>query len=76
MTFAAMLETLFGELRGIRRALLTLAMLFFVIMLLEVDLGHRPVLARAGILASFGAGGLAADFVIGLDGGADRAVLG
>lgn len=45
MTVAALLDRLFGELRGIRRALLTLAVLFFVIMLLEVDLGHRPVLA-------------------------------
>lgn len=34
-----------AELRGMRRALLTLSMLFFVIMLLEVDLGHRPALA-------------------------------
>lgn len=33
------------ELRGLRQALLTLSILFFVIMLLEVDLGHRPVLA-------------------------------
>jgi hypothetical protein len=42
---ARVVEAFFGELRGIRRALLTLAVLFFVIMLLEVDLGHRPVLA-------------------------------
>ncbi len=42
---AQIIEAFFGELRGIRRALLTLAILFFVIMLLEVDLGHRPVLA-------------------------------
>ena len=34
------------ELRGLRRALLTLAILFLTIMLLEVDLGHRPALAR------------------------------
>jgi hypothetical protein len=34
-----------AELRGMRRALLTLAILFFVIMLLEADLGHRPALA-------------------------------
>lgn len=34
------------DLRGLRRALLTLAILFFTIMLLEVDLGHRPALAR------------------------------
>lgn len=46
MTFASMLATLLGELRGMRRALLTLALLFFVIMLLEIDLGHRPILAR------------------------------
>jgi hypothetical protein len=42
---APVIDTFFVELRGIRRALLTLAILFFVIMLLEVDLGHRPVLA-------------------------------
>jgi hypothetical protein len=36
----------FIELRGVRRALLILAILFFTIMLLEVDLGHRPALAR------------------------------
>jgi hypothetical protein len=36
---------LLAELRGTRRALLTLSILFFVIMLLEVDLGHRPALA-------------------------------
>jgi hypothetical protein len=46
MTIASMVATLLGELRGLRRALLTLALLFFVIMLLEVDLGHRPILAR------------------------------
>jgi hypothetical protein len=39
------MEPYFAELRGVRRPLLTLAILFFVIMLLEVDLGHRPVLA-------------------------------
>lgn len=36
---------LLTELRSLRQTLLTLAVLFFVIMLLEVDLGHRPVLA-------------------------------
>jgi hypothetical protein len=35
-----------ADLRGLRRTLLTLAILFFTIMLLEVDLGHRPALAR------------------------------
>lgn len=45
MNVSTLMDTLFGELRGIRRALLTLAVLFFVIMLLEVDLGHRPTLA-------------------------------
>ena len=39
------MEPYLTELRGVRRALLTLAILFFVIMLLEVDLGHRPALA-------------------------------
>jgi len=39
------------ELRGIRRALMTLAILFFTIMLLEVDLGHSPALARHSLLA-------------------------
>ncbi|MBI1204079.1 MAG: hypothetical protein GC182_16380 [Rhodopseudomonas sp.] len=46
MKVASMVATLWSELRGLRRALLTLALLFFVIMLLEVDLGHRPILAR------------------------------
>jgi len=36
---------LLAELHGIRQALLTLAILFFCIMLLEVDLGHAPALA-------------------------------
>ena len=45
MNISALMDTLFGELRGTRRALLTLALLFFVIMVLEVDLGHRPTLA-------------------------------
>jgi hypothetical protein len=35
-----------AELRGLRRALQTLAILFFVIMLVEIELGHRPALAR------------------------------
>jgi hypothetical protein len=39
---------LLAELRGARRALLTLAILFFTVMLLEVGLGHRPALARHG----------------------------
>ncbi len=39
------------ELRGIRRALMTLAILFFTVMLLEVDLGHAPALARHSIAA-------------------------
>lgn len=39
------MSALLAELRGIRRVLLTLAILFFSIMLLEVDLGHRPALA-------------------------------
>lgn len=46
MKAASMVATLWSEVRGLRRALLTLALLFFVIMLLEVDLGHRPILAR------------------------------
>lgn len=39
------------ELRAIRRALMTLAILFFTVMLLEVDLGHAPALARHSLLA-------------------------
>ncbi len=35
-----------AELRGMRRALLLLAILFFTVMLLEIDLGHRAALAR------------------------------
>src|SRR5665647_1432656 len=34
-----------ADLRGIRRLLLNLAILFFTVMLLEIDLGHRPALA-------------------------------
>ncbi len=40
-----------AELRGIRRALMTLAILFFTVMLLEVDLGHAPALARHSLAA-------------------------
>lgn len=39
------------ELRAIRRALMTLAILFFTVMLLEVDLGHAPALTRHSLLA-------------------------
>jgi hypothetical protein len=35
-----------ADLRGLRRALLMLSILLFTIMLLEVDLGHRPALAE------------------------------
>ncbi len=38
--------SLFAELGGMRRALATVAMLFFVIILLEVDLGHRAAIER------------------------------
>lgn len=41
-----LLASLLAELRGMRRALLTLAILFLVIVLLEVDLGHRPAIAQ------------------------------
>jgi hypothetical protein len=40
-----------AQLRAIRRALMTLAMLFLTVMLLEVDLGHAPALARHSWLA-------------------------
>ena len=40
------MERLLAELRAMRPALLTLAVLFFVIMLVEIDLGHRPALAQ------------------------------
>ena len=40
------MQSWLSDLRGLRRVLLTLAILFFTIMLLEVDLGHRPALAR------------------------------
>jgi len=42
----SLLASLLAELRGMRRALLTLAILFLVIVLLEVDLGHRPAIAQ------------------------------
>jgi hypothetical protein len=47
--WARLVETMqvwLGDLRGVRRVLLTLAILLFTIMLLEVDLGHRPALAH------------------------------
>lgn len=44
-TLLAWLASVLTELRGMRRALLTLSILFFTVMLLEVDLGHRPALA-------------------------------
>jgi hypothetical protein len=40
-----------ADLHRIRRALMTLAILFFTIMLLEVDLGHAPAIARHSWLA-------------------------
>jgi hypothetical protein len=42
----SLLASFLAELRGMRRALLTLAILFLVIVLLEVDLGHRPAIAQ------------------------------
>ena len=42
----SLLASLLAELRGMRRALLTLAILFLIIVLLEVDLGHRPAIAQ------------------------------
>jgi hypothetical protein len=42
----SLFATLLAELRGMRRALLTLAILFLIIVLLEVDLGHRPAIAQ------------------------------
>jgi hypothetical protein len=39
------LASTLGELRSMRHALLSLSILFFTIMLLEVDLGHRSALA-------------------------------
>ena len=43
--FLAVWPPVLADLRALRRALLILAILFFTIMLLEVDLGHRPALA-------------------------------
>ncbi|MDE2228606.1 MAG: hypothetical protein KGL11_06150 [Alphaproteobacteria bacterium] len=40
------MEAIFDDLRRMRRPLLVLATLLFVIVLLEVDLGHRPALAQ------------------------------
>jgi hypothetical protein len=42
---------LFGELRRMRRALSALALLFFTVTLVEVDLGHTPALAHHSWLA-------------------------
>jgi hypothetical protein len=39
-------QDLLAQLRALRGALLTLAILFFIVMLLEVDVGHHPVLLR------------------------------
>jgi hypothetical protein len=39
-------ESLLTELRALRGVLLTLAILFFIIMLIEVDLGHRAALLQ------------------------------
>ena len=46
-----------------RRALLTLAILFFTVMLLEVDLDHAPALAQHS-LACAHPGGLAAGHAV------------
>jgi len=40
----ALVQDLLGQLRALRGALMTLAILFFIIMLLEVDVGHHPAL--------------------------------
>ena len=40
----ALVQDLLGQLRRLRGALLTLAILFFIVMLIEVDLGHRAAL--------------------------------
>lgn len=42
----ALVQDLLGQLRAMRGALLTLAILFFIVMLIEVDLGHRAALLR------------------------------
>jgi hypothetical protein len=41
-----LVEDLRGQLRALRGVLLTLAILFFVVMLIEVDLGHRAALLK------------------------------
>jgi hypothetical protein len=40
----ALVQDLLGQLRRLRGALLTLAILFFIVMVIEVDLGHRAAL--------------------------------
>jgi len=40
------MEPILDDLRRMRRPLLVLTTLFFVILLVEIDLGHRPSLAR------------------------------
>jgi hypothetical protein len=40
----ALVQDLLGQLRRLRGALLTLAVLFLIVMLIEVDLGHRAAL--------------------------------
>lgn len=40
----ALVQDLLAQLRTLRGALLTLAILFFIVMLIEVDLGHRAAL--------------------------------
>lgn len=47
----AWLSQLHVQLQSIRRALLTLAILFLTVMLLEVDLGHAPALAHHSLTA-------------------------
>jgi len=42
----ALIQDLLAQLRGLRGALLTLAILFFIVMLIEVDLGHHVALLR------------------------------
>ena len=42
----SLLASLQAELRAMRRLLLPLAILFFTVMLIEIDLGHRAALAR------------------------------
>ena len=45
---APLADSLRSELRGLRGVLLTLAILFFIVMLIEVDLGHHVALLRRG----------------------------